>query len=78
MEDTEMINDSPLANSEDRIRDLIMNIEEMKSILNDIYADIEADGTNDGAEIMELLESASDSLDSAAESLDTAGSLMEL
>ena len=73
-----MINDSPMANPEDRIRDLIVNIEEMKSILDDIYADLEAGGTNDSAEIMELLESASDSLDSAAESLDTAESLMEL
>ena len=73
-----MINDSPLANPEDRIRDLIMNIEEIKSVVDDICMDLEADGTNDSAEIMELLESASESLDSASESLDTAESLMDL
>ena len=73
-----MINDSPLANPEDRIRDLIMNIEEIKTVLEDICADLEEDGSNDSAEIMELLESAEDSLTDAAESLDTAEGLIEL
>ena len=73
-----MINDKPLANPEDRIQDLIMNIEEMKSVLEDICADLEEDGSNDSAEIMELLESAEDSLTDAAESLDTAEGLIEL
>ena len=73
-----MINDSPLANPEDRIRDLIMNIEEIKTVLEDICADLEEDGSNDSAEIMELLESAEDSLTDAAECLDTAEGLIEL
>ena len=73
-----MINDSPLANPEDRIRDLIMNIAEMQTVLEDIRTDLEADGTNDSAEIMELLEAASDSLTSAAESMETAGELLDL
>ena len=73
-----MINDAPLANPEDRIQDLIMNIEEMKTILEDIRSDLEEDGSNDSAEIMELLESASDSLTSAADCLDTADSLLSL
>ena len=73
-----MINDKPLANPEDRIQDLIMNIEEMKSVLEDICADLEEDGSNDSAEIMELLESAEDSLTDAAECLDTAVELIEL
>lgn len=73
-----MIKDSPLANPEDRIQDLIMNIEEMKTVLNDIWTDLEEDGTTDSAEIMELLESAEDSLTDAAECLETAQNLIEL
>ena len=73
-----MIKDSPLANPEDRIQDLIMNIEEMKTVLNDIWTDLEEDGTTDSAEIMELLESAEDSLTDAAECLKTAQNLIEL
>ena len=73
-----MFNDSPMANPEDRIRDLIMNIEEMKTVMDELSMDLEADGTNDSAEIMELLESASDNLGSATESLETAESLLDL
>lgn len=73
-----MVNDAPQANLEDRIQDLIMNIEEMKTVLNDIWTDLEEDGTNDSAEIMELMESAEDSLTDAAECLETAQSLIEL
>lgn len=73
-----MIKDSPLANPEDRIQDLIMNIEEMKTVLNDIWTDLEEDGTTDSTEIMELLESAEDSLTDAAECLETAQNLIEL
>ena len=73
-----MINDSPLANPEDRLRDLIMNIEEMQTVLEDIRTDLEEDGTNDSAEIMELLEAASDSLTSAVESMETAEELLDL
>ena len=73
-----MIKDSPLANPEDRIQDLIMNIEEMKAVLNDFWTELEEDGTTDSAEIMELLESAEDSLTDAAECLETAQNLIEL
>ena len=73
-----MIKDSPLANPEDRIQDLIMNIEEMKTVLNYIWTDLEEDGTTDSAEIMELLESAEDSLTDATECLETAQNLIEL
>lgn len=50
----------------------------MKTVLNDIWTDLEEDGTNDSAEIMELMESAEDSLTDAAECLETAQSLIEL
>ena len=73
-----MVNDSPFANPEDRIRDLIMNIEEMKAVLEDLYTDLEADEEMDAAEILELLDQASEGLSDAAESLEEAESLIEL
>ena len=74
-----MINDAPLANPEDRLRDLSANIEEMKMILEDIQTMLEGnDEYDNAAEAIAEIDCALESLDSAYDSVDEATDLLEL
>lgn len=74
-----MIKNAPFANPEDRIRDLVMNIEEIKTILDDIQMSLEDDEEYDNAlEALVSIERAVDLLDEAVDELEEAENLLEL
>lgn len=70
---------APFANPEDRIRDLVMNIEEIKTILDDIQMSLEEDEEYDNAsEALISIERTVELLDDAVDELEEAADLLEL
>lgn len=72
-----MINDSSFANPEDRLQDLIINIEEMKGVLDDILTSLEDNEDYENAsEAIVSVERAADALDAALDEVEAAVDLL--